>query len=40
MWGVLPISILDEQGAEMDFRTGTYFSILEVAAAKIQLGEL
>lgn len=40
MAGVLPISILDEHEAEMDFRTGTYFSILEAAAAKSQRGEL
>lgn len=40
MGGVLPISTLDEQEAEKDFRTETYFSILEAAAAKVQLGEL
>lgn len=40
MWGVLPISSLEEQEAEKDFRTGTYFSISEVIAAKVQLWEL
>lgn len=40
MGRVLPISILNEQEAETDFRTGTHFSILEVVAAKTQLGKL
>lgn len=40
MGWVLPISALDQQEAERDFRTGTYFSILEVTAAKVQLREL
>lgn len=40
MGRVLPISILNEQEAKTDFRTGTRFSILEVVAAKIQLGKL
>lgn len=40
MGRILPISILNEQEVETDFRTGTHFSILDVIAAKIQLGKL
>lgn len=40
MGRVLPIGILNEQEAKIDFRIGTHFSILEVVASKIQLGKL